>query len=135
MANLDPVFYTTITDGKMATHNRDKLLDYIATRPDGNYEIILRKPRKPRSTAENNYYFGVVVYMISQETGFSTQEAHEAMKWLFLKKQVNKLTTVRSTADLSTVEMEEYLANVRQFAAQELNIYIPLPNEVDYERQ
>ncbi len=140
MAEHNPVFYTTITAGQMATHHRDKLIEYIRTRPDGNYEIIIRKPRKKRSLQENAYYWGVIIYMISQETGEDTNRVHEALKIKFLKDHFGdipseKLWTVKSTADLNTSEMEEYLANIRQFAAQELNMYIPLPNEVDYERQ
>jgi hypothetical protein len=35
----------------------------------------------------------------------------------------------RSTATLSTLEMEDYLARVREFASMELGCYIPEPNE------
>jgi hypothetical protein len=41
---------------------------------------------------------------------------------------------VRSTTSLNTVEMEEYVENIRRFAISELGCYIPEPNEIVYEK-
>ena len=41
-----------------------------------------------RSNPQNRFYWGVCVYMISERTGFSTEETHEVLKHLFLKKDV-----------------------------------------------
>ena len=83
---------------------------------------------KPRSLKENNYYWGIVLTLLAEATGFTPEEAHDAMRWKFLRKG-QRFETVRSTTGLTTNEFEEYLEKIRLFAAQELNCIIPLPNE------
>lgn len=85
--------------------------------------------QKPRSLNENNYYWGVVVEELSQFTGFTPQETHTLLKNKFLKIVKGKLESARSTTDLSVAEFENYLSQVRQWASEELNVFIPTPNE------
>lgn len=85
--------------------------------------------KKWRSSNENNYYWGVVVEELSQYTGFSPQEVHTLLKNKFLKIVKGKLESARSTTELSVYEFEQYLSQVRQWASEELNVYIPTPNE------
>lgn len=140
MINLNPIIKAELKNGVLNEVAVDNLFTYSATLPDGFYEMVIRKPRKDRSNPQNRYYFGVVLKMISEETGYTPEESHEAMKFLYLRKQYDlasgkKLYTSASTSKLSTVQMEEYLENIRRFAATELSINIPLPNEVDYTDQ
>jgi hypothetical protein len=37
-----------------------------------------------------------------------------------------------STAKLDNVEFNEYIEKVRVFALEQLNIYVPLPNEINF---
>lgn len=97
-------------------------------------EIIIHKKKKHRSVAQNRYYW-LVCTMISEHTGFSKEETHAILKSKFLKvEKVNEDTGaiyeyIKSTTELSTVEYEEYLESVRQFAAEEFDMNVPLPNE------
>lgn len=121
-------------NGKLKVDNAELLARHIASLR-GVVEIDIRKPRKPRSDQENKYYWGVVVKMIAEHQGEFPEKIHEGLRSAFLKVCEKPLLIVKSTTELSTVEMEEYLANVRQWAATELTpgLYIPLPNEVVYE--
>ncbi len=92
-----------------------------------------------RSNPQNRYYFGVVVKLISSHTGFSSLEIHEILKHKFLKRGVVLINNrggrefqdiTESTTDLNTVQFEEYLSKIRQWASEELSVYIPLPHEV-----
>lgn len=131
MAKINPQFYGEIKNGEIIWEKPEQRKFYLKN--VGNRKIIeiIKTPKKPRSLNENNYYWGVVVQMISDETGFTPEEAHEAVKWLFLRKQVGNIFTVKSTAILNTLEFEEYVENVRRWAQNELNLRIPLPNEID----
>lgn len=97
-------------------------------------EIIIHQKRKHRSVQQNRYYW-LVASILSDRTGFTKDEIHAILKSKFLKaEKVNENTGavydyVKSTTELSTMEYEEYLDSVRQFAAQELDIQIPMPNE------
>jgi hypothetical protein len=92
-------------------------------------QLSVTRKREKRSSNQNKYYWGVVLPLIAQTTGYTIDESHDAMKMQFLVKRTAKVPTTRSTTDLSTAEMEEYLENIRRFAAVELSCYVPIPNE------
>ncbi len=103
-------------------------------------EISYGPIKKQRSNLENRYYWGVVIDIIADHTGFSPDEIHEILKHKFLRKQVwlskeggvaEGFDITKSTAELSTVEFEKYLSEIRQWASMELGCYIPLPNEAE----
>ncbi len=107
--------------------------------PKCNYQWVV----KSRSNPQNSYYWGVVIDMLSENTGFTPDEMHEVLKNRFLnysKKlklhplgisnlETQKLT--KSTTALTTVEMEGYLSSIRTWASINLGCYIPEPNEVN----
>ena len=99
-----------------------------------SYQIEIREDRDQRSGNQNRYYFGCVIKILSDETGFERNEMHEHLKLRFLKyykplPNGEFIELVKSTKDLDTKEMEDYLEKIRMFAAQELDVQIPLPNE------
>jgi hypothetical protein len=95
--------------------------------------VTVERERKHRSNNQNAYMWGVVYNLIAEHTGYTHDEVHDAMRWLFLRVRRDGLPdTTKSTASLSTTEMEIYLKSIRRWAAVELSVYIPLPNECDY---
>jgi len=93
--------------------------------------INLDTYRKSRSAQQNRYYHGVVCAIIGEEFGYTGDEAHGALAGKFLGSvdPKNGLLVVKSTKDLSTVEFESYMADIREWASREYKILIPLPNE------
>jgi hypothetical protein len=133
MTKIDPIFLATITKGKPVLDNLPSFAEYCRAKEGKRQEVIVRDIRKKRSSNENRYYFGVVVKMISEYTGDDTDSTHEMLKLQFLIKHREGLPdTIKSTAKLTTAEFEEYLENVRRWAATFFPLYIPLPNECDY---
>lgn len=126
-----PAFGGRVEKGKLQLYNREKFLEYVATL-DGDVLLSVKKRRRNRSDNQNRYYWGVVIEILAKDLGYHAEEMHDALKWKFLRKEERpELPTTYSTSMLSTAEMEEYLAGVRLWAAAELGIVIPLPNEVD----
>lgn len=82
-----------------------------------------------RSLNENSYYWHQIVTPLSEFTGYTTQEIHDALKIKFLKIVKGKIETIRSTTDLSVYEFETYCEQIRTWASQELNCYLNKPNE------
>ena len=120
------------------TEDKNKLFS-ILKQLKGSNAISIKKNRATRSMAQSRYYFGVVIAYISDETGYTKDEAHQLMQRQFLKypKQVSdgvEEMFVQSTTSLTTSEMEEYVENIRRFAISELGCYIPEPNEIVYEK-
>lgn len=92
---------------------------------------------KVRSNNQGRYYFGYIVDEIAYHTGHSPNEIHEILKQMFLVDKIIKINNkdiiiTRSTTDLSTVEMEEYLLRVRAWASADLNLFLRIPNKEDY---
>lgn len=127
---ITPVFYGQVTKGELILEKPDRYKYYLQN-ISGPVMLTLKRPKKPRSNNQNAYYWDIPIQMIADHTGMTPDETHEAMKFLFLKKHVGSIVTVRSSATLNTLEFEEFTENIRRFASSELNIYIPLPNEVD----
>jgi hypothetical protein len=98
--------------------------------------VNIKEPRSQRSKNQNDYYFGVVVEILAEHTGYSREEMHEVLKAKFLSETKElagqSITFSRSTTSLSTVEFEEYLVRIREWASASLECFIPLPNEVDF---
>lgn len=100
------------------------------------YRIEFKVDRDQRSGQQNKYYWGVVVKLLSDHTGFTRDEMHECLRGMFLKYQKpmppngHMATITQSTTDLDTKEFEDYLEEIRRFAIQELDVEIPLPGEV-----
>ena len=121
-----PTFQGTVEEGTLKIFDIERFNAYLQGL-DGKVSVVVRKRRKPRSDNENRYYWGVVVKILSDETGHLPDEIHEALKHKFLMDGL----VAKSTAMLSTVEMEEYLSRIRTWASMDMNIYIPEPNEVE----
>jgi len=111
------------------------LKDFLGNCKDWMYELKIKRLYKNRTLSENNYYWGVVLKILSDELWYEIDEVHEVFKERFLSKKQSvksdkriKLKRVKSTSELTTVEFEQYMDDIRLFAQQKLNIIIPLPN-------
>jgi hypothetical protein len=108
----------------------------------GDYIITVEPASKVRSIQQNKYYWKCVVPLIRKglfDKGWedirTNMAAHNWLKETFLKDQVVNIITGEtksiegSTRKLSTQEFNEYIERVIQFAAEDLEIQIALPNE------
>lgn len=111
-----------------------RLYESLKTLKPVAHQIMIKVDRDSRSAKQNKYYWGVVVKLISDYTGFETDEVREFLKCKFLKYEKalpsgEVAELIASTTKLDTKEFEEFMEKVRAFAAQELDLIIPLPNE------
>lgn len=133
---MTPIFYGIAENGRLKIDKRDRFQKYLNTLK-GRVILTLQRstPKMERSTSQNRYYWGVLIRMVADEMGHLVpDDAHDFMKRLFLKRGIDfkgkRYEVVGSTASLDTIEFEKYLDRCRQWAAQELNLVIPLPNEI-----
>lgn len=100
----------------------------------GTYNVTLERPKEKRSNNQSRYFHGVVVRYIANETGDDYLSTKEDLKAMFLSYQEEKygttITKIRSTAELTTVEFNEFNEQCCNWAYHYLNLIIPLPNEV-----
>jgi len=107
--------------------------------PGDKIFIYSKKYYKRRSTGDdekrgnqNGYYWAVVVADIAAHTGHTPEEIHIELRAMFNPEPSllsPNITKPGSTQKLTTIEFEEYLERIRAWAATELELSIPLPNE------
>lgn len=122
-----------------AITNKSVLKKAFTGLKDGRYLVSIKK-KNNRSLSQNAFYHGCVVPLVLdglKDAGYdvrTNEDAHEVIKYLFLKKKIANehgefIELCGSTATLSTVEFMELIQSVQQWAAEYLNIQIPNPNE------
>ena len=132
MKNLAPIWRGQIENGKLKLVQPDLFKRYL-TSLRGEVEVIVRKWKKRRTGNQNRYYWGVVIPILCESLGYSSEEMHEALKWKFLRNRMHKeLPTVKSTANLSTIEFNNYIDEIVRWASEE-RIHIPEPEKVEIE--
>jgi hypothetical protein len=128
----------TIQNGQFVPEMAGRFKDDMLKHEGKRVICSIKQFRKSRSLNQNAYAHGVVFPMIREECGYTTNEqAKEAMKFEFLREENPPLPpTVKSSAELSTAEWEEWMTQIRNWAADFLGINIPPPNEegITYER-
>ena len=107
---------------------------WLASLEGQRVEAIVRKKRKQRSTQQNKYYWSVIIGILADFCGYDPEGMHEALKEKFLgsERDSHGLKKIRSTTDLTTDEFISYTNQVVIWAAQNLSVYIPGPNECEY---
>ena len=108
---------------------------------DGRYLVSIENG-KNRTSPQNRYYWGCCLPIVRdglKDIGYNeiktNEDAHEVLKYLFLKKRIPNEETgevielLGTTTKLSTTEFNEYTDQIIQWASEYLNVQIPLPNE------
>ena len=133
-------FRTKVENGTIKSQ-RKPLAEAIASFEGKEIEITISKAKKKRSNPQNSYYWGVVIPIVKSglvDIGYkmTSERTHDFLKERFLKEDlVNEETgevigTVsKSTAELTTSQFMDYLAEIQQFSAEFLGVQIPDPNE------
>lgn len=100
------------------------------------YKILIQEISPQRSLDMNAYYWGVVIKMIAEYTGYSINEIHDIMGYKFrlsyyfnFSSKRSEYGVVSTTLDTNT-DFIAYIEKVRVWALEFLNLVIPDPNEV-----
>ncbi len=123
---------------RLVAENATLLNKFLKAHGNHSIRITIELFGNHRSTPQNRYYWGVLVFMIKErfkELGhdLSSDNVHD-----FLKKEFNYtevltnndyfLKVPQSTSNMSTVSFIEYVEKIRFFAAHVLEIDIPDPD-------
>ena len=104
----------------------------LATIPNGEYELTIKKKVKKR-TLDQNSLMWMWYKCIEDETGTPSQDIHDYYCKKFLRRKVvyngKEEVVVGSTSKLNTVEMTKYLNQVQADAAAEMGIRLPSPDD------
>jgi len=129
------IFVGRIENQRLKLQDPDKFNLAIIELDGKEVELSIGKKKKWRSGKSNAYLFGVVYRAISDKTGYETEELHEIMKAKFSKKRkmtVHGEETIfyKGTSGMEQEEFSEFIDKVIRFAAMELGVVVPEPNQV-----
>lgn len=134
-------YFGKVKEGKLRIAHRSEFDRELANFRDGAEVIVtVERKRSKRSIQQNAYYWGVVVPLVKQGMGdrgmtATTEETHELLKFKFRKKELVDMSTsevhtfIGSTADMTKSEFMDFISSIQQWATQNLDMYIPDPNE------
>jgi len=117
---------------KFNTSNLQSLFTKVQTycKKEGNYVLEIQRSKDKRSLNQNKYYWGVIVTLFSEQSGYTVNESHQELASMFLRYDKDGRVFTRSTTELDTKEFEQYAERCRFFMGQEMRINVPLPNEI-----
>jgi hypothetical protein len=108
---------------------------------DGRYQVTIES-KNNRSNDQNAYLHGVVIPLVFEglrDAGFDDvrdkEDAKLVIKTIFLTRKIHSpengdtIPIIRKTSELTTIEMMQFIDDVIKWAAEYLNVQIPLPNE------
>jgi hypothetical protein len=136
---MEKQVFISMADGEIV--NKTTMRNAFADLPNGRYLVKIERKNK-RSLPQNAYYWACVVPMVKEglrNIGYdevkTEEDAHEIMKYLFLKRQIGSKETgemiefTRSTTKLTTTLFSEYLESIYKWGAEFLGINIPAPSQ------
>ena len=131
-------FVGTVEQGKLRVDFQANFERWLMTLEGQRVTIEVKKFRKKRTLPQMKYYFGVVIESLLEPMGYRKDEkekVHQIMKYMFLRtiddNGYEYVPTLSEITKVDTVKMGDYLEQIKMFAAQELNTYIPDADEND----
>lgn len=125
--------FGVVKSGEFIPKNPDQYKASFFSFEGKEVAVTVAKKVNRRSINQNSYMWGVPYKMIADKTGHTVNEIHAYLTDLLLPKKIVRGREIPvSTKDLDTKEMGEYLDKIGAWATMELELYIPLPNQIDY---
>lgn len=132
---INSLFFGKIdASGKILLEKNDQWKLRLETLKDQDIQISIDRKRKRRSTKQNSYLWGAVYETIASSTGHTPTELHHIFGAMFLKRPIifngKEIIQIKSTTELSTGEMVEYIMNI---AAEVATMGITLPDSTEWD--
>ena len=139
MSSPDTLFLGAVDDRGRLTLERPVDYGRALQRLAGQrVEVVIRKRRAKRSDAQNRWLHGVALNAIAAHCGYERYEREELRYYLLGLFGGTKTTALGQvlpvlggTSRLDTAQMSAFMEWLPRWAAKELGIVIPLPDEPD----
>jgi hypothetical protein len=130
---MNPIHTGIIRQGKEIFDSPNRYLVHKAKMEGKRFELVLKLQKSQRSLQYNRYYFGVIVEILAESIGYDRESMHENLKLKFASlpdPNHDGMFIIERTSKMTTERFMRYCADIQQWAAEFLNIYLPDPNEI-----
>jgi predicted SPOUT superfamily RNA methylase MTH1 len=129
---MNQILFGKVEKGKLVLDYPEKFIVRLASLEGKRVEVIIRKETNTRTSNQNRYYFGIVLAVLSEHTGYEVEQMHDALKEKFASKRLdNGLMITERTSKMSTVRFTEYIDQIKRWASIEMGCYIPDAGEIE----
>jgi hypothetical protein len=108
----------------------------VSTLSNGEYVLTITK-RRERRTLSQNALLWMWLRCIAEDTGNTTDDLYDVFCSKFLRKRVevngDVVECCKTSSQLNTGEMTVFLDNIQVYAASELGITLPNPEDRNFE--
>jgi len=115
-------FKIQIKDSNIAfksQHQKDLFKSWLGQYEGKEVSLFIDTNKSKRSDSQNQYYWGVYLKLISEETGHTTEELHSLFKGMFLSeiREVfgQKVRVQTSSSVLSKSQFSDYIQNIASY--------------------
>lgn len=120
----------------MAWTNPTLVRDYAQHMEGKPVRVTIEPITKKRSNNQNRYWWGVVIAMLSEQTGYEKDEMNSLLEYQFLRKEVEiegeVYAITQKAKGLDTKSFNQLIEDTQRWAAETFDLYIPSPDENDY---
>lgn len=123
-----------ILNGKPKFRNLERFSKEILESGWSEFEIIVCKKSKHRSTQQNRWWWACIS-ILANELGYTKEQMHEICKYKFLKRELVDEKTgevfeyLKSTTELTTTEFSTLIESLIQWSSETFKCVLPIPNE------
>ena len=122
-----------VRDGRLAANIRQGIADFIAQFDGDRIDLTIKRHKSQRSRDQNAYWWAVPVAILAEHCGYEPEQMHYAIlgQWRGYIEGLGGQQIPRcvSSSKLNTAEFTELIEWVQRWAAMELDVQIPAPNE------
>ena len=136
---IQPVFHGVVRGGVLELEPRERDLrhGWLKSLEGCSVDVTVKKHHNKRSDRQNRYWWGVAVPLIAHELGYDKHE-HESVHYALVSKcfgvthdvSLGEIPKVKSS-HLNREQFSELMEWAVRWAASELGIVVPLPNEAE----
>jgi hypothetical protein len=135
MSHIVPKFLGHVQEGRVKVLDTKRYLEHLKKLESKDVEITVQKVRSLRSQQQMRYYWGVVIQIISDDTGNDPEQIHEYLKLRFAPPQFIKLKGKARQIPGCTHDLfrdnffDDYIRKIQAWYALDFGGVIPDPNE------
>lgn len=127
-------------EGKLVLNDdaKRRLKVWMGSLAGEDVDFVIRKYRANRSTAQNAWVWGVAYPLIAEHVGYDRHEIDDLHYALVAKcfgthvdERLGTDVPNARSSKLTTKQFSDYMEWLVRFAAQELGVVIPLPDEAE----
>jgi len=114
-------YYFTVKNGKVTWLDKDKMVAFIRSLPDGLYSNAINKDDRTTKERQRDFYFGYLLPPIMEELQEAQHEIHEKMKIEFS----NGKSVFSNKSKATDSQREIFTQKVRMLYSKVLGILLP----------